>query len=219
MARRRGRLIELPSNVAIQAGIAVAGYNKSKFSKVNEARLAAQAREAIRQAMIDSLQFASNIPYRTGRGIRSLKPQAFGTRFSNLRAHMSALDYMVKLDRGGEILPVNAQYLAIPIFETALRGDGSPKLPGPRSWANIKKTFVFTGKSGRKFIGYKGPDRELVALYVLVDSVELTKNTGWATNAWNRRLPALMRTIEGIIASGIDVSKVGAAYDAGRGRR
>jgi hypothetical protein len=79
---------------------------------------------------------------------------------------------------------------------------------------------VFTSKkSGRKFIGYKTSAGELRALYVLVESVELTKNTGWATNAWNRRLPSLMRTIEGIIASGIDIGRVGAAYDAGRGRR
>jgi hypothetical protein len=81
-------------------------------------------------------------------------------------------------------------------MEAAKRPDGTPKLPGPRSWRNIQKTFIFRSKKTQQaYIAYKRPGGGLTVLYVLVDEFTLTKHTGKLIRAWDLEKPSLVEAL------------------------
>ena len=143
------------------------------FSGRAEGRMASRMRDAIRNALM-AVIMESDWPTRTGRSQRIALGgvRAFGTRFTDLRGHILAPMHIQRLEEGGVIVPTRAGALAIP-FGQALRPDGTAKLPGPRAWANIKKTFIYKSKrTGKGYIAYK-EGKTLICLYVLVDMVEI----------------------------------------------
>lgn len=172
MASPNIRVFEVDAGA--EAGEALAGLRRAEgFSGRAEARMASKMRAIIREAL-EAVVLESDFPIRTGRsqsialnGIR-----VFGSSFSSLRGHIIAPAHILRLEEGGTIEPRNATYLAIP-FGNAVRPDGTPKLPGPRSWGNIQKTFVYTSKrTGGKYIAYRDGDT-LQCIYVLVDMVQI----------------------------------------------
>jgi hypothetical protein len=168
----------------------------------NQSVMAAQMREALRQTLIEVVQGAyrdGSAPVRTGksRNIMLRGVRVYGSSFANLRGHIIGPDYIRTQEDGAVIRPVNAKALTIPLA-AALRPDGTPKLPGPRSWQNILPTFIFKSKkTDNSYIAYKNPGGGLTLLYVLVDEVTITKR-GFLAKNWNQRKPLLMERI-GII--------------------
>jgi hypothetical protein len=117
------------------------------------------------------------------RGVR-----AFGSRIGNVRGYILGPSYIKAHEEGATITPQNARALAIPL-PAAQRPDGSPKLPGPRSWQNIQKTFIYKSKrTGNGYIAYKNGD-SLVLLYVLVDQVTLSRYKGFLSSSFDLRKP------------------------------
>jgi hypothetical protein len=181
--------------------------------------MAVEMREAIRRELQNAV-FESRFPVRTGRGrnIALNGARAFGSSFNSLRGHIVAPGYIKMLEEGGDILPERSEWLAIP-FGYALRPDGTPKLPSPRSWQNIRKTFIYKSKkTGGLYIAYKDGD-SLQVLYVLVEMVEV-KGRGFLAKAWARRQSALARSFGQTMLSEIsrvDLLKLSRVTYKGRG--
>lgn len=156
------------------------------FSGRAQIRMAQKMREVLRVALERTID--DGFPVRTGRtkaqaqaGIR-----VFGTSFNNIRGHIIAPAYIRLMDEGGEIEPRQAEFLAIP-FGYALRPDGTPKLPGPRSWKNVVNTFVYKSKrTGGLYIAFKTADGKLQVLYTLVEMAEF-KPRRFLQKAWNKQ--------------------------------
>lgn len=154
-----------------------------------ETRVARQVRGAIRQALLETVIRAyrdGSAPYRTGRSRRALLGgvRAFGVSFATLRGHLVGPAYIRAHEEGATITPKRARALAVPL-PPALRADGTPKLPGPRSWSNTQRTFIYKSKkTGNAYIAYKNAGGTLTLLYVLVDSVTLSKHAGFLSRSW-----------------------------------
>lgn len=165
-----------------------------------QTRVTQKIRNALRVVLIKALRDALRegyLPYRTGKSYYKMLSgvRAYGTTFANIRGHIVGPAFMKAHEEGATIRPKRAKYLAVPLAP-ALKADGSPKLPGPRSWGNIQNTFVFTSKkSGRKLIAFRNGRGGLTFLYVLVDEVELTKHVGWMTKAFSAQKGILMQQI------------------------
>lgn len=162
------------------------------FSGRAQIRMAQKMREVLRVALERTID--DNFPVRTGR----TKAQAmggvrvFGTTFNNIRGHIIAPSYIALMDQGGEIEPQQAEFLAIP-FGYALRPDGTPKLPGPRSWKNIVNTFVYKSKrTGGLYIAFKTADGSLQVLYTLVEMAEFRPRR-FLQKAWRQQQGDLMQ--------------------------
>lgn len=197
--------------------------SKNPLTRKLEATMARLMRIAIQDAFRDAVVEARQrglLPIRTGKGYQKMLRggRAYGTRFSNLRGHLLAPEYMVAQNEGSTIKPRNAKKLAVPLPD-ALKGDGSPKLPGPRSWI-IHGSFIYKSKTGKSFIARKDSQGSIVLLYILLDVVQLRKNTGFMDKAWATQLPALYSRFGQIFVqaiSSIDVDKfVQAGTKAGR---
>lgn len=137
------------------------------------------------------------MPYRTGRGYRQMLGgvRVFGTSFNNLRGYIVGPSYMRAHEEGATIVPVRAKALTIPL-PPALKADGTPKLPGPRSWQNVLDTFIYRSKkTGRAYIAYRNRTGGLTLLYVLVSEVQLRTHKGWLSRAFNKQKPALMEAV------------------------
>lgn len=164
-----------------------------------ETRVTRRVREELRSVLTATVQlaFADGSPIRTGRARRTMLNgvRAFGQNFRNLRGYIIGPEYIAAHEEGATITPKNAKALAIPL-EPALRPDGSPKLPGPRSWSNSLKTFIYKSKrTGNAYIAYKNSSGRLTLLYVLVDSVTLKKHSGFLSKAWETQKPDLIEAI------------------------
>jgi hypothetical protein len=167
--------------------------------------MAIEMREAIRIELRNAVE-ESSFPVRTGRGksVALNGARVFGTSFNSLRGHIIAPGYVKMLEGGADILPERSEFLAIP-FGYALRPDGTPKLPSPRSWQNIRKTFVYRSKkTGGLYIAYKNDDG-IQVLYVLVEMVEV-KGRGFLAKAWARRQRPLAAQFGQIMLS--EISRV-----------
>lgn len=217
---RRARLID--TNLGAQARAIFGGISKNPVTRRAETVMARAMREALKEAInraIDNAYMDGSFPSRTGRGYAQTrgKAQAFGTTFGTLRGHITAPLYLVAQDRGALIEPVNARKLAIPVFE-ALRADGTPKLPSPNSWRMLG-SFVYKSKrTGQVYIARKTPSGKVSVLYLLVDSVQLTKHKGWAQAAFERELPRLANEWGRILTTyAITVANVEQAYVKGGG--
>lgn len=155
-----------------------------------QTRVARITREAIRQALTDAITLAyadGAAPYRTGRGKARLYQgvRAFGSNLASLRGYIVGPEYLKAHEDGSTITPKNAKKLAIPL-QPALRGDGTPKLPGPRSWRNVQRTFIYKSRrTGQSYIAYKNLNDSLTLLYVLVDSATLSKYKGFLSSAFD----------------------------------
>lgn len=199
MARKTGRVLDLNDGDII-AGIYRPLLAAKGVSGRAQQRITRHLRLALWKILVQTVHDARNdgsMPYRTGRGYRQMLRgvRVYGTRFHNIRAHIIGPDYMVTQEKGATIRPVRAKALTVPL-EAALKADGSPKLPGPRSWQNIQNTFIYRSKeTGRGYIAYKSQGRGLVLLYALVDEVELRSYTGFMANSWKRNAPKLMAAI------------------------
>lgn len=156
-----------------------------------ERRIAVATREALRTALqnlITRVYLDGSAPRsRSGKARRIMSGgvRAFGTRLEGIRGHIIGPDYIRAQEEGARITPKSARALAIPL-PPAQRPDGTPKLPGPRSWQNIRKTFLWKSKrTNQMYIVYQAPDGEsLVFLYALVDEVELGKYKDFLRNGW-----------------------------------
>ena len=191
---RNIKVIEVnAATLGLAAGPAVrAGLRASA-----ETRIAQATRDALRS----SLRLAIELAWRDGgvktgnaRNIMRAGVRVFGSNLSNIRGHVIGPSYVKLLDEGGTVSPTRAQYLAVPL-QAALRPDGSPKLPGPRSWKNILKTFIWKSqKTGKSYIVYKKPsdDTKFVFLYALVDEVDIQKRKGFLTRALNLTSPQVV---------------------------
>lgn len=165
-----------------------------------QSRVARSMRAAIKQALLGTVIRAyrdGSAPYRTGRSRRALLGgvRAFGTSFASLRGHLIGPEYIAAHEEGATIYPKRSRALAIPL-PPALRPDGTPKLPGPRSWSNTQKTFIYKSKkTGQAYIAYKAASGRLTLLYALVDSVTLSKHKGFLSRSWDREKPQLIEAL------------------------
>lgn len=186
------RLLEI--DTAILGRSISAAINASGISKRAEGRIADATKDAMRKAYVKMLLDAfADGGVRTGnaRNIMRASIRVFGSRnISNIRGYVLGPSYIQAQNDGAKILPKKSKALAIPL-DAALRPDGSPKLPGPRSWANIRRTFIYKSKrNNRAYIAYNnGPDGRLVLLYALVDSVQLSSNKGFLDRAFATHVP------------------------------
>jgi hypothetical protein len=171
----------------------------------NQALIAAQVRVELKKALlavVAKVVIDGDVGYRSGRARRTLLggTRVFGTRFLDIRGHIIGPGYVKLREEGGTIFPVAAEALAIPL-PAALRPDGSPKLPGPRSWQGILKTFIYKSKrTGKFYIAYKGATGRLTLLYVLVDSADFPAE-GFLRDAWNSRRDNFMVAVGRIMLS------------------
>ena len=191
-------------------------------------RIAQKLREILRLELYSAVVDAyteGTAPDRTGRGRRLLLQgvRAFGSTLRNVRGHIVSPPYLIAHEEGATIKPKNAKALAIPM-EAALRPDGTPKLPGPRSWG-ITGSFIWTSpRTGRGFIVRRpaGGGKKLVFLYVLVEETQLRKYKGFMSDAWAGRLDNLIEAFGFILLEEMArvnlVDLVTLGYIAGRGR-
>lgn len=168
------------------------------ISQRGENRIMRVAREEIRRVMVRVVDDVKKDYFRTGNAYNVMRYEGIrvnGTTLGTLRATLLGPTYIAQLEGGGTIEPTRSQKLAIPIL-FGLKPDNTPKLPSPRSWANIVKTFVYKSKiTGRSYIAYSektqprwgNPEKmgELRILYVLVDEVEI-EGRGKILAAFNR---------------------------------
>lgn len=162
-----------------------------------EVRIARKLRIALKDALQDMITKSyidGSAPFRTGRSrqIMSRGVRAFGTSLNGLRGYIIGPDYIRAHNEGAAITPVRASALTIPL-PAAQRPDGSPKLPGPRSWSNVLPTFIYKSKrTGQAYIAYKNKEGTLTLLYLLVDEVQLRKYKGFLDRAWDFQKPDIM---------------------------
>lgn len=192
-----------------------------------ETRISRQVREALKDALRDMLSRAyadGSAPVRTGRsrGIMFRGVRAFGSNFNSLRGYIIGPDYIAAHNEGGTITPSGASALTIPL-PAAQRSDGSPKLPGPRSWSNVLKTFIYKSKkTGNAYIAYKNKSGELTLLYLLVDEVQLRKYKGFLDRAWDFQKPDVIETFGRAMLfemSQVNLLSLARVSSGGRGRR
>ena len=163
-----------------------------------QARITRQLRPALKQALEDTVTdaFRDGGVFRTGKGFRETLSgvRSFGTKFSNLRGYILGPPYIYAHEKGSTIRATKARALAIPLAP-ALRPDGSPKLPGPRSWQNIQKTFIYKSKkTGKAYIAMKN-GRSMTLLYALVDEITLSKYTGFISKSWDKNTGVLLEAM------------------------
>lgn len=218
MARaNNSRLIDVSLGSA--ASLRYGGLRKNKISARIETLAAREMRQALKDALTDAMldARAAGGPYRTGKGLGAAVAgaRAFGTNFSQLRGHIIAPSYMEAHNVGATIYPKNGDWLAVPL-PAAQRGDGSPKLPGPRSW-QLHGSFIWKSPKTGKLLIVRKPvgSTSLEFLYVLVPSVTLSKHKGWADKAWRKKMPLLISVWDSIVASYISPPMVDEAYSAG----
>jgi len=196
------------------------GLGKNKISSRIEASAVREMREVLKSFLTDAMidARAAGGPSRTGKGFEAAiaGARAFGVKFSQLRGHIIAPSYMSAHNTGATIYPKNSDWLAVPL-PAAQRADGSPKLPGPRSW-KLHGSFIWKSpKTGKHFIVRRPVgSTSLDFLYVLVPSVTPSqKHKGWADKAWSKKIPLLISAWDSIVASYMSPSMVGEAYNAG----
>lgn len=213
MSRRLGRLVTMDLGRDVPALRAMSGV----VSQRRETVIAREVREALRRGINQAFDKAYKdgiFPSRTGRSYNQTRgrAQAYGTSLASIRAHLNAPIRLVAHENGTVITPTNGNYLTIPIHQ-GLRADGSPKLPGPNSWRMLK-SFVYKSKrTGQLYIARRTPDKKLEILYILVDSVDLSKHKGWATRVMQRELPFIIRDVTGILSRAFDPNAAVAAFN------
>ena len=129
------------------------------MSKAAEQRVARKVREGLKRLLTEVAKDAiEDMGTRSGNARNVMLfggVRAFGTTLGSLRGHIVGPGYIKAQEEGATITPKQAAGLAIP-FGAALRPDGTPKLPGPRSWQNIENTFWFKSrKTGKVYLVYK----------------------------------------------------------------
>jgi len=185
MVSRNVPVIEVNARIlglAIQPALRAGG-----LSKAAENRITVKTREALRKVLQDTVRTAfADGAIRSGnaRNIMRAGVRVFGSRnISSLRGHVLGPEYILAQENGAKIVPKSARALAVPLAPAAVRPDGTPKLPGPRSWKNIKNTFIWKSrKTGKAYIVYR-EGAQMVFLYILLDEVELSKNKGFLSDA------------------------------------
>lgn len=202
-----GRVKVFTVDVSAATERAFGRLRKAKgFSGRAQQRMAQAMREAIERRLENVIE--DSFPVRTGRSKRSSNARAFGTSFSGLRGQIIGPANIKALNDGAEINPQEGEYLAVP-FGEALRPDGTPKLPGPLSWKNIKKTFIYKSKkTGELYVAYKrgdGDDATVVCLYVLLEMATVLPRR-FMDKAWRSQGPALGREFGNIMVS--EISRV-----------
>jgi hypothetical protein len=193
MVDRLVRLLEIDASIL---GRSITAATKAGLSGRAEDRIAKKTREEMRDVYLRTINDAfmdGGVRSGNARNIMRAGVRVFGSRnITNLRGYVLGPSYIAKQNEGGVITPKNSKKLAIPL-DAALRPDGTPKLPGPRSWSNIRNTFIYKSKkNGRAYIAYNnGPGGRLVLLYALVDRVELSKNKGFLDRPFSIYAPQI----------------------------
>jgi hypothetical protein len=218
MRRRLGRLVTLDLGRDVPALRALSGTIPQRRESV----IARTIREVLRQGInraFDNAYRDGAMPKRTSRSYNQMRgrAQAYGTSLSSLRAHINAPANLVAHERGATITPINGDYLTIPIHQ-GLRGDGTPKLPSANSWRMLGSFVYKSKKTGQLYIARQNSQKRLEILYILVDSVELTKHKGWATDVMRKEMPFIIREITAVLTQAFDPNDVVAAFNKGARR-
>lgn len=167
--------------------------------------------EAMQEAVVDTQRRAH---LRSRRGsiykqiMSGLRPR--GSRYpSTVSVTFMFRPWMAIHETGGTITPTEKKYMTLPM-PAALRVDGRVKRLNAAGWKSYG-TFVFTAKSGNKFLVYKDKyTKRLVFLYFLADRVEMKRRLflreailrqeAAVVNAWNA---AMMDIFNGIDLYGV----------------
>lgn len=173
------------------------------FSGRAQARMSIKVREALRDTLRNTVRY-SDFPKRTGRAYRIAlqNVRVYGVTFDTLRGHIVAPMYIAAHEEGAEILPKRGKFLAIPVGY-ALRPDGTPKLPGPRSWQNIQKTSIAVNSDTGKAWGIVINDRpedgnNYTVIYMLYTQAELPAQ-GFLSSEWDDTQSGLLGAMLGEI--------------------
>jgi hypothetical protein len=216
---RRGRLVTLDLGREIPALRGMSGTVSARRETV----IARAVREALRRGLNEAFDSAYKdglFPARTRAGYNAVRnaAQVYGTSLSSIRAFVNAPAHLVAHEKGATITPVNSQYLTVPIHQ-GLRGDGTPKLYSANSWRMLGSFVYKSRRTGKLYIARRTPDKKLEILYILLDSVDLTKHEGWATKALARRLPFLISEIAAILSNMFDPNEAVRAFNNSSRRR
>lgn len=203
----------------LAAAQGLSGRARGRISEKVRDELRIVLREMLVRAYLDG-----SAPNRTGRSrsimLRGIR--TFGGRGTQVRGHIIGPDFIRAHNEGATITPKRAKALAIPL-PPAQRPDGTPKLPGPRSWSNIVKTFIFKSKkTGQAYIAYKNMGGSLVLLYMLVDKVVLKKHSGFLDRQWDISKPSIMEVLGQAMLvefARVDLLRLARVTTGGRGRR
>lgn len=186
MAGGNGKLFE--PHVSDDAQRLFGALTANRLTRRVESPMVAKMRDGLRDTLSDAVVQAKRdraFPIRTGSGYRATLPgaRAFGTHLRDLRGYILAPAHIVAHERGTLITPNDAPQLAVPL-PAALKPNGEPKLAGPNNW-RMFGSFVWVSKrTGRGYIARKGPEGELILLYVFVDQAQLRKHTGFMAATW-----------------------------------
>lgn len=197
----------------------ISGRANGRIARAVRIELQKVLREMLVRSYIDG-----SAPSRTGRSrnIMLNGVRAFGSSVGTLRGHIIGPDYIRAHNEGALITPKSARALTIPL-PAAQRPDGSPKLPGPRSWSNIARTFIYKSKNtGQAYIAYKNQAGGLTLLYLLVDSAQLSKYSGYLDKQWDISKPNIMAAFGRAMLfemSRVDLLSMARVTYRGRGRR
>lgn len=160
-------------------GLRTASASSSLTNAVEKQVLSA-VRPRIRKIVIGVVDDIRTFYRRSGNAYNIMRYQGIrveGTVFRNLRVRIIGPEYIKVLEEGGTMRPRNSDYLAIPLPPQfggeGARPDGTPKLPGPRSWKNVVNTFTLKAKSGKLYIAYRRGG-QVRLLYALVKMVRIT---------------------------------------------
>lgn len=210
----------------VAAGIYAPLFAAQGISGRANARIARTVRLELQKVLKEMLVRAyadGSAPVRTGRSrsIMFAGTRAFGSSVATLRGHIIGPEYIRAQNEGATITPKRTRALTIPL-PAATRGDGSPKLPGPRSWSNVLPTFIYKSQNtGQAYIAYKNASGSLTLLYLLVDQVTLSKHKGFIDRQWNLSKPDIMAAFGRAMLfemSQVDLLSLARVTFAGRGR-
>jgi hypothetical protein len=113
---------------------------------------------------------------RSGKLVQSIKDSVTvsGQKFDDIEGRIgSSLVYANIQEYGGDIVPKNSKYLAIPL-PAAMDSRGIPLMASPRDWAN---TFVAKSKAGNLLI-FQKKGKDIIPLYVLRSKVTIPPRLG-----------------------------------------
>jgi hypothetical protein len=194
MANRNVEVFEADLGLALAGIISSAGLSGAAQGRI-AARMRLELRDVLNQVIEDAFLDPAGFNSKTRNAYNIMRRggvRVFGTTLRSLRGHIIGPTYILAQEEGAIIRPVIAKALAIPL-PAALRPDGSPKLPSPRSWQNLKRTFIYKSKrNGRAYIAYKNNAGGLTLLYSLVDEVEIKAKNALA-RAWGKNSDDLIR--------------------------
>lgn len=118
----------------------------------------------------------NSLSSRSGAALRSIEEsiKVSGETIDSVEGRIGGIHYLKTQEYGATIVPVNAQYLTVPL-PAALDSAGVPLKRSAREWEN---TFCARSKNGNLIIFQKLAAKEIVPLYLLVKEVVIPPRLG-----------------------------------------